>query len=222
MSDIKAQLNSTDINSFLEKTHSIWFTSPDSSSFGNSFTSLNAQFWPESINDQKQIAWTPIELPGGTHPVYQFAQGGERIINMSLVLYRERLGVASPKHDNSPHILHKYSRDISASVSWLRHKMYPYFDDTLGIMKPPPRLRVYFGGTGRPQKTELGLHFQGLSDNNVLDCILTACDVSYTKFFPNGTPRLAMVEVALTQIIQVDNDIRYPSSSNFQVEPRVD
>ena len=46
-------------------------------------------------------------------------------------------------------------------------------------------------------------------------------DVSYTKFFPNGTPRLATIEVAFTQIIQVGNDIRYPVSSNFNVTPRV-
>lgn len=47
-------------------------------------------FNPNDVSDTKNISWGSIEVPGASHPVYQFGAGGERLISFSLYLDGDR------------------------------------------------------------------------------------------------------------------------------------
>lgn len=53
-------------------------------------TSRYFMFNPNDVNDTKGISWGSIEVPGASHPVYQFGAGGERLISFELYMDGDR------------------------------------------------------------------------------------------------------------------------------------
>lgn len=47
-------------------------------------------FNPNDVSDTKGITWASTEIPGSSHPVYQFGAGGERLISFELYLDGDR------------------------------------------------------------------------------------------------------------------------------------
>lgn len=45
---------------------------------------------PAELTDTKGVNWGTIDVPGASHPVYQFGSGGERIISFELYVDGER------------------------------------------------------------------------------------------------------------------------------------
>lgn len=45
-------------------------------------------FFPESVSDSKSVNWNNIELPGASHPIYQYVNSGERTISFTAKLLR--------------------------------------------------------------------------------------------------------------------------------------
>ena len=183
---------------------------------------VTLQYWPESISDSKSSNFANIELPGQSQPLYHFIGGGPRTVSFSCYMYRERQEEVS----GSETVLGKssqgaqFSKDIGAYVSLLRSYMYPRMNKTAGIMMPPTRLKIFFGGEGRG-KMSTGAKFQGVDgDDNVLDCIMESMNVNYIKFFPNGIPRIATLDFSFNQIIQVGNDVTYQDPALFDITER--
>jgi hypothetical protein len=209
---------------FMDKAGDITIEAQDKKGLSGVPSYVTLQFWPDSITDSKTMNYANIELPGQSNPLYHFVGGGPRNISFSTYMYRERIEEVS----NSETVAGKnpqgaqYSKDIGAYVSNLRAYMSPRHNTSAGIMMPPTRLKVFFGGS---KKTEMstGLRLQGINgDNNVLDCIMTAMNVNYIKFFPNGVPRIATLDFTFEQIIQVGTEARYQDPSTFDTTERPD
>lgn len=47
-------------------------------------------FNPNNVNDTKGTSWPTVEIPGASHPVYQFGAGGERLISFDLYVDGDR------------------------------------------------------------------------------------------------------------------------------------
>ncbi len=171
---------------------------------GDTPDSFLFQFWPENIMDDKSVNWGTIELPGGSHPLYHFINGGERTVTFMAQFYRERLEDVAENGKNN-----MYSRDIGYCVAWLRSKMYPRRDGA--VMLPPPRLELWF------DSFDGSMNFQSLNHyyDGVLNCIMTGCQVTYKAWFPNGVPRLAEVNLTFTEIITLKDGVQYADPTQF-------
>jgi len=161
--------------------------------------SLTFQYYPETISDKKGVTWSSKEMPGGSHPIYQWISGGERIISFTAVFTQEM----SPDNFKNPIASSdKRSVDVMTYINVLRSFLYPIYKD--GVAYPPPRLLLIF-----PQKLKIGTYKAG----DIL-CVEIGCDVEYEDFWEDGTIRKATVSLEFAEIIQ-GNIPRYISRDNF-------
>ncbi len=173
----------------------------------SSYEIARLQYFPESLNDSKEVEYTSKNIPGASHPIYQWISGGDRTIEFDIVLSREslvnipgiysesimaeqgqilsELGITQPftiKGD-------KRNVDVDAAVNWLRSLCYPTY---LGRnIYPPPKLTLIFGQT-----------VFRFDEKKYMDCIMTSFSVEYKDWFNDGTPRLAICSVSFSEIVQ--------------------
>lgn len=169
-------------------------------------------FWPETISDSKGSEWASKPIPGGSHPLYQWVQGTDRVISFSLVLLHESQDV-DPLEDTED----IYNVDIPGAIAWLRSMEYPLYEEGAGIAKAPPTLILVFPGS----------HISGVENLHELYVIMTQCDVEYQSFFNDGTPRLATVQVSFNVMVQGEGnavmfygrDVFYETASRYWIDP---
>lgn len=200
------------------------------------------QYFPETISDSRQSNWTPKDIPGLSHPLYQWVSGGPREISFTAIfsrdtdvninvssasvtdrfvgatdLYSDSNTVQSGQIDNFRNV------DIPGAVAWLRQFTYPiYINNGTPVDRalPPKRLVLVMPGV-RLNHSNPGF---GASE---VPCIMTQCDVTYEAFFPSGTPRLAKVALTFAEVIQIQNTIkpqdgsvvRYIGQSMYRFKP---
>src|SRR3990172_6961093 len=117
-------------NLFGEETASVLFTGIGNNgnemtggtpSDGFEDTRARLQYFPESLSDSRAVNYETKEIPGGSHPLYQWVAGGERQLSFTAVFTQEiRLTKVSPLTGFflSPE---KHSADIKSAIAWLRH-----------------------------------------------------------------------------------------------------
>lgn len=179
------------------------------------------QYWPDGISDNRTSEWNPRMIPGGSHPIYQWSHGGERVISMTAVFTNDimpeitdddhgggllsdiggainaaadvlGLGVESP--DKSRVV------PVESALSWLRYFTYPlYGSDDLRVFEPP--------------KCELVLPNSGISydGGDSITCVMTSNQITYEAFFTNGKPRIAEVTLEFSEVVQRDGKITFHS-----------
>lgn len=194
------------------------------------------QYWPEDLSVQKNINWEIKNIPGLSHPLYQWISGGSREITFTAIftrddapsaLEKEALRTAAstaafsgvrPGQLFTPSGLNggmnpfsdPRNVDIPSAVAWLESFMYPEYTidgkTPLGFAKPQR--------PKPPRKLLLGLPGMRLgaradaSDIDEVACIMLQADTSYLGFFEDGTPRFAKVALQFAEIIQVENQVR--------------
>lgn len=158
--------------------------------------SMILQYFPESMQDTYETNWDNKKIAGGSHPIYSWDAGGDRVISFSVVFYRESLKDVPKEIDMKPS---PYNFDINAAVGWLRERRKPYYAD--GIVYPPECLRLIM-----PSKMNLYNHGLG---GSFMDCIMTECSITYNKFFNDGTPKYVTVSLAFTEVVQSLNSIDF-------------
>ena len=82
-------------------------------------TGRTLMFNPNDVSDTKGINYGSIEVPGASHPVYQFGAGGERLISFDLYVDgdRGRFGRQEPRAADSLSIMDE--------LMWYRSLVYP-------------------------------------------------------------------------------------------------
>jgi len=98
--------------------------------------------------------------------------------------------------------------DIPSAVAWLRSFLDPEYTADGGSKKHQVPGRPF-----PPRKMILG--FPGVRINwgvpslppTEMYCIMTQCEVTYDGFFGDGTPRMARVDLAFAEIIQIKGQI---------------
>jgi len=160
---------------------------------------IQFQYWPESISDSKDSAWEERRIPGLSHPLYHWSQGGARTISFTAIFARDNdpaeidegsfsllVGGGADKHLNY---------DIESARDWLRSFQLPTYTDDLEPL-PPPKLILVCQGM------RLGLD----GDTGVL-CHLASCEVTYQNWFPSGYLRYVEAAVSFVEMIQKDKRI---------------
>jgi hypothetical protein len=193
------------------------------------------QYFPSTISDSKATNYQTKVIPGLSHPLYQWTSGGARIISFQAVFSRDRtynsteadavkkgtgdrgakisllgrsqaaygaansLGIASNKDPRNV--------DIPSAIAWLRSHLLPEYTDGDGVRTPVPKRPL------PPRKLILGIPGVRLNwgiptlPATEVNVIMTACQVTYTSFFHDGTPRIAKVSLSFAEIIQIGGKI---------------
>jgi hypothetical protein len=184
------------------------------------------QYFPDSLNDSKQINYQQKEIPGGSLPLYQWVSSGERLISFTAVFtcdvdygagsliseedaanivnisssLRERLQGAGQLQRNP---------DLRGAVAWLRRYMLPTYSNDYTFA--PNKLRLYLPNSG--------IGYAGGSDEtntsrDSIHCVMTQCDVTYEAFFPSGFLRAITVSLAFAQIPQFNGGVFFPHAND--------
>jgi hypothetical protein len=149
------------------------------------------QYWPETLTDTKAVEYAVKQVPGGSHPLYQWVRGGERTLAFTAVFSRD----ANPTDTDIVQQADLYNRDINAAVWALRRFLYPAYGE--GDLKafPPEFLVLNLPGTA----------IGGFNDNGpvtTINCLMSRCDVEYRSWFPDGTPRFVTVDLEFQEVVQ--------------------
>ncbi len=167
------------------------------------------QWFPESFSDSIEIGWEPKQVPGSSHAIMQWGGNGGRTFSFETLLYRNMapldlqrqqqtvLAVEALPDPSDPSNL-PYNINIESMISWMRAFCYPRYVTGEG-----------FGGTKitRPVSPPIAiLNLPGMALNedgaDIVYCVVTGCDVTYEKLFPNGQPKVVKVNLTLKQVVQ--------------------
>jgi hypothetical protein len=183
---------------------------------------LALQYWPESIQDSRGSEWNPRNIPGGSHPIYQWTHGGERRLSFTAVFTtdtaptNEALAGSDPYEDAASNPLggiNKGTRDldIRAAINWLRYFTYPKYgrSEDLRVYEPPKCILV------------MPNSHMGYDGSDYVVAVMTQCDVTYEAFFPNGFPRIAEVQVEFAETVQYGGRVRFHDRRNMLASQRL-
>lgn len=85
--------------------------------------SLQFQYNPDEISDEKSTDFATIKIPGMSHPRYQYVAGEARKITFKLVFFKG---------------------PVKEKIAWLQSLLYPQHDKT--ILKSAPHKVLFFLG----------------------------------------------------------------------------
>lgn len=194
---------------------------------------LAFQYWPESISDTKATNYQQKEIPGGSLPLYQWINGGERLITFTAIFTTDVDLLSSQASDPNGFLegggnkvvdrlkasgVQSRNADIRAAVAWLRQYMLPkYSAETTSsggrpLTTAPPTLKLVLPNSG------IGLAGGDTVNIHSVKVKMTQCDVNFEAFFPNGLPRIATVSLAFAQIPQSGGEINFPSANKMGEE----
>jgi hypothetical protein len=191
------------------------------------------QYFPDSLQDSKAINYQPKEVPGGSLPIYQYVNSGERTISFTVVFttdvdhytFRGPLTAASQSENLTPELTERVvdaqerlkavgvaDRNvwIPAALQWLRRFMLPRYGEQseVGVpfVEPPRKLLLVIPGSEIHRNGGGG----GFSTSSAIHCIMTQCDITYEALFPTGNPRIATVQLAFAEVAQRGGSIQFP------------
>lgn len=140
----------------------------------------NFMFNPPEIVDTKNVNWGQLDVPGASHPVYQYGTGGERNITFELYLDgdRGRYDRLDTQEDISVETEIKFYRSLvyPAKYNETFEAVYPhtllfsfgqYVDNLHCIMKAPPVVRVlYWNPKLQPVRATVQITLAELSEKS--------------------------------------------------------
>lgn len=194
---------------------------------GGGNTAVRFQYWPESLQDSKGSEWNPRPVPGGSHPIYQWANGGERTLSFTAIFTTdtapeesvlELIGPAT----NDPYatqslnplsglVLGVRDIDIRSAISWLRWFEYPTYGlDGNQQVYPPAKAILVMPNTAL-----------GHNGEDHIICAMTTCDVTYEEWFPTGYPRIVEVALEFKELVQSGERVRFHDRRNMELAANV-
>jgi hypothetical protein len=147
------------------------------------------QFFPESITDHRENPIEHISPPGLSLPIPTLAGASERTLTMTLTFARERWTGAGV--EPSVFSWDKYNFDVAKCVQAVRSYAYPIGLTSLGLsggISPQPFMLTLPG-------TKIGI------TSDTIGAILRSYNVRYVSFFPDGQPRLAHIDLSMTEVL---------------------
>lgn len=172
------------------------------------------QYFPETITSTRGANWVSKQIPGGSHPLYQFISGTDHAISFSAVFTADEkpagnlLDILTKGFSLASAVgslfgvAPKHTSDVGAAIAWLRSFTLASYQDQ-GAMKAPPVLRLYLPNSG----------INGWKGSTItpdsIDVIMTQCDVTYESFHRNGFPRIAVVQLSFFETIQVGQSWKF-------------
>lgn len=128
---------------------------------------------PTEIGDTKANNWTDAAVAGGSHPVYAWSSGGERLINLELFIDGDRSKI------------YRQNRiDISDELAWYRSLLYPVAYNNLIEDVYPSRVLFTFGTFW-----------------SAVECVVKKADIKVTFFSADLRPVKATVSLSLAEVV---------------------
>ncbi len=160
------------------------------------------QFFPESLSDTQSAIYDTTQIPGGSHPIYQWVAGGARTITFTAQFTSERL-IPLPVAD----VLNIYNVDINGVMANLRYLLYPSYDRTSALKaRPPKRLFLVIPGT------LLGGFVPPVA------VIMTDLTFEIQQWHAPGIPKLATASLTFNEIVQNANGgVRFVGRESFEI-----
>lgn len=201
------------------------------------------QFWPDQVQDNYTPNWSTKNIPGGSHPIYQWTSGSGRDISFNAQFVSEiaennglltdqtadfqsriqRSTAQTPFQQIGgaallgPLLLpsSRYNVNVSAAIAALQQYLYPDYVDNeqSGRYAKPPRKLVLV-----LPGTNLG---RSVGDDAIL-CIMRSASVTMESFFPSGQLRAATVSLKFSEIVQQSSgdgqasNIKYIGARSYQ------
>ena len=210
-------------------------TPPWNSGGGASGNAIALQYWPETLQDSRGGEWSPKNVPGGSHPLYQWTNGGERRLSFTAVFTTDTAppedvlaninvgnlpagsilsagslgGSSDPYQFQRTNPLSGYDKnrdiDLRAAVSWLRWFTYPYYDEAT-------EWKAY-----EPAKALLVMPNTGIGYDatDYVTTVMTGCEVTYEAFFDSGFPRILEVSLEFAEVVQSGQRVRFHNRRNM-------
>jgi hypothetical protein len=191
------------------------------------------QYWPEEITDNKQTNWETKNIPGLSHPIYQWISGGGREIGFTAIFTRDRaltstekglLAAVAAASSLASSAIGSFSIaptgtqydprnvDITSALAWLRQFLYPtYSNNPTERAKPPAKLILGFPGS------RINANPVGQLTDDELVCIMTNCDINIGGWFADGTPRIAKVALQFNEVIQYEQRVKPVDSRSIAI-----
>lgn len=190
---------------------------------------LRFQYFPETLNDTKQVNWQRREIPGASLPVYQWISSGERLISFQAYFSTDvNLGTDATEGTQLMDRLANVGQqnrniDIRSAHAWLRRFTLPRYSLTSDvgtlIAQAPHKLILALPGSG------IGIAgggvdvagSNGAGPDGVL-AVMLQCDIAWEAFFPNGLPRFTVVQLSFGQIAQRGGFVHFPAADKSMDE----
>lgn len=194
------------------------------------------QFWPQQVSDNYTPNYATKQIPGASHPLYQWVSGSGRTISFTATFiseiredafvlqgnagigndFRSRLNTAGSVSNKVGNAVGaallpstRYKVNVAAALAALQQYLYPTYDAVRGITKPPKKLILVLPGT------KLG---RSDSADGIL-CIMKAANVTMESWFPSGELRSASVALEFAEIVQYTQgegtNIRYIGAESY-------
>jgi hypothetical protein len=168
--------------------------------------SVPLQYFPETVDDSKRANYATMDPLGLSHPLYQWINGGERVVSFTAMFTHEDATLYStgiqPTLKKDAGATTPYSVDVEGALSFLYSLTYPSYDEGTKLPYPPPVLYLNLPGiVGSGIIKSLGV--TGLSSSGIT-CILADIRINYQDWFPDGRIRIATADLTFYEIIQLD------------------
>lgn len=180
------------------------------------------QFWPQQVSDNYTPNYATKNIPGGSHPIFQWTSGNGRDVSFTAQFISEiREDNRALRLDNSdfrsritsaastsviatsgggaipgvgPLLLpsSRYTVNVASAIAALQQYLYPTYDGNASTAKPPKKLILVLPGT------KLGRN----DNNDGILCIMRGASVTMESWFPNGELRAASVALKFSEIVQ--------------------
>jgi len=179
------------------------------------------------LQDSKGSEWNPRPIPGGSHPIYQWANGGERSLSFTAVFTTDTAPEESALEDGGSDTRDPYSSqslnplsgivlgvrdvDIRSAISWLRWFEYPtYGADGNQQVYPPAKALLVMPNTGLSHDGE-----------DHITVAMTTCDVTYEEWFPTGYPRIVEVALEFRELVQSGDRVQFHDRRNMALAEHI-
>lgn len=193
------------------------------------------QYWPSSLQISYEPTYVEQDIPGASHPLYQWTGGKGRTISFEAVFTAEQdpstlLNLAPASWTPSE----RYTVDVAAAIARLQGYMMPSYNTPSslnGVIKPPSRLILAFPGTGLGGggwRTERNGSVRNTTTGrggpqttyDAVTVLLYSAPVTIESWFPDGAPRVATVQLTFKEVIQRNasgsTSITYVGAEPFQ------
>jgi hypothetical protein len=202
------------------------------------------QFWPQQVTDRYRVNYATKQIPGASHPLYQWTGGGGRTISFDATFVSEIsesswLNAAATNLSFNAMVqldlgLANLPQTVGSAASSVTAAALPSSRYTINVAAALASLQRYLYGTYHntaaksgitepPRKLMLVLPGTSLGRATGVDgilCILMSADVTMESFFPSGEIRAATVSLEFAETIQYTvgqgTQIRYIGADSYK------
>ena len=164
------------------------------------------QYWPASVQDTHPSGWKGRPIPGGSHPVREWDNGGDRQISFVAVFGTDSSPPFETDLERSGVDLGGHDMDIRVGISWLRWFTAPHYgsDRQSQEAHPPPKALLVLPGMKL-----------GHTGTDYVRVTVDQCDVTYMESFSNGVPKIAEVSLAFSESVVSSEVARFHDRADF-------